>query len=141
MFPYTSRLAYGGGMTDNMLDDNVLGSVDNQENVEAHHDREHDPRRRRRRDTVLHQPQPNINQVSCVPASDSWSLPMLPISATCVFDQAVGNFGRILPQCVCTEISHNFNWDNGGMSLHWPLCSLRIWDIKLRGAGGVAEPQ
>ncbi|XP_045110209.1 uncharacterized protein LOC123504033 isoform X6 [Portunus trituberculatus] len=58
-----SRLAYGGGMTDNMLDDNVLGSVDNQENVEAHHEREHDPRRRRRRDTVLHQPQPNINQV------------------------------------------------------------------------------
>ncbi|XP_050731556.1 uncharacterized protein LOC127006078 isoform X3 [Eriocheir sinensis] len=57
-----SRLAYGGGMTDNMLDDNVLGSVDNQENVEAHHEREHDPRRRRRRDTVLHQPQPNINQ-------------------------------------------------------------------------------
>ncbi|XP_042235973.1 uncharacterized protein LOC121875476 isoform X2 [Homarus americanus] len=59
-----SRLVYGGGgMTDNMLDDNVLGSVDNQENVEAPHDREHDPRRRRRRDTVLHQPQPNINQV------------------------------------------------------------------------------
>ncbi|XP_042235978.1 tau-tubulin kinase homolog Asator-like isoform X7 [Homarus americanus] len=58
-----SRLVYGGGgMTDNMLDDNVLGSVDNQENVEAPHDREHDPRRRRRRDTVLHQPQPNINQ-------------------------------------------------------------------------------
>ncbi|XP_066945982.1 uncharacterized protein Asator isoform X3 [Macrobrachium rosenbergii] len=59
-----SRLAYGGGgVTDNMLDDNVLGSVDNQENLEAPHDREHDPRRRRRRDTVLHQPQPNINQV------------------------------------------------------------------------------
>ncbi|XP_069195482.1 uncharacterized protein Asator isoform X4 [Procambarus clarkii] len=59
-----SRLVYGGGggMTDNMLDDNVLGSVDNQENVEAPHDREHDPRRRRRRDTVLHPPQPNINQ-------------------------------------------------------------------------------
>ncbi|KAG0716785.1 Tau-tubulin kinase Asator [Chionoecetes opilio] len=57
-----SRLAFGGGMTDNMLDDNVLGSVDNQENVEGHHEREHDPRRRRRRDTVLHQPQPNINQ-------------------------------------------------------------------------------
>lgn len=60
----TSRLTYErGGMTDNMLDDNVLGSVDNQENVEAPHDREHDPRRRRRRDTVLHQPQLNINQV------------------------------------------------------------------------------
>ncbi|KAK7060665.1 hypothetical protein SK128_012660 [Halocaridina rubra] len=58
-----SRLAYGGGgVTDNMLDDNVLGSVDNQENLEAPHDRDHDPRRRRRRDTVLHQPQPNINQ-------------------------------------------------------------------------------
>lgn len=64
-----------------MLDDNVLGSVDNQENVEAHHEREHDPRRRRRRDTVLHQPQPNINQVSCVPATDSWFLPVLPLSA------------------------------------------------------------
>lgn len=96
MFPYTSRLAYGGGMTDNMLDDNVLGSVDNQENVEAHHEREHDPRRRRRRDTVLHQPQPNINQVSCAPATDSWSLPMLPLSATCVFVQAVGDFGGVL---------------------------------------------
>ncbi|XP_069974991.1 uncharacterized protein [Penaeus vannamei] len=59
-----SRLVYGGGgVTDNMLDDNVLGSVDNQENVEAPHDHDHDPRRRRRRDTVLHQPQPNINQV------------------------------------------------------------------------------
>ncbi|ROT84597.1 hypothetical protein C7M84_022188 [Penaeus vannamei] len=34
-----SRLVYGGGgVTDNMLDDNVLGSVDNQENVEAPHD-------------------------------------------------------------------------------------------------------
>lgn len=83
-------------MTDNMLDDNVLGSVDNQENVEAHHEREHDPRRRRRRDTVLHQPQPNINQVSCVPGTDSWSHPMLPLSATCVFVQAVGNFGGVL---------------------------------------------
>lgn len=50
-------------MTDNMLDDNVLGSVDNQENVELDRD-QHDPRRRRRRDTVLHpQPQPNSNQV------------------------------------------------------------------------------
>lgn len=96
MFPQTSRLAYGGGMTDNMLDDNVLGSVDNQENVEAHHEREHDPRRRRRRDTVLHQPQPNINQVRYVPAADSWFLPMLPISATCVFVQAVGDFGGVL---------------------------------------------
>ena len=72
-------------MTDNMLDDNVLGSVDNQENVEAHHEREHDPRRRRRRDTVLHQPQPNINQVSCVPATDSWFLPMLSLSAAYVY--------------------------------------------------------
>ncbi|KAK4297480.1 hypothetical protein Pmani_030101, partial [Petrolisthes manimaculis] len=59
-----SRNLYGGGggMTDNMLDDNVLGSVDNQENVELDRD-QHDPRRRRRRDTVLHQqPQPNSNQ-------------------------------------------------------------------------------
>lgn len=64
LLSYNSRMVYGGGgMTDNMLDDNVLGSVDNQENVEAPHDRDHDPRRRRRRDTVLHQPQPNINQV------------------------------------------------------------------------------
>ena len=55
----------GGGVTDNMLDDNVLGSVDNQENIEAPHEQEHDARRRRRRDTVLHQPQKqNINQVS-----------------------------------------------------------------------------
>lgn len=63
-YRFNSRLVYGGGgVTDNMLDDNVLGSVDNQENVEAPHDHDHDPRRRRRRDTVLHQPQPNINQV------------------------------------------------------------------------------
>ncbi|XP_076057065.1 tau-tubulin kinase asator isoform X2 [Oratosquilla oratoria] len=60
-----SRLVYGGGgVTDNMLDDNVLGSVDNQENVEAPQaqDHDHDARRRRRRETVIHQPQPNINQ-------------------------------------------------------------------------------
>jgi len=54
-----SRLMYGGGgQTDNMVDDNVLCSVDNQENVDA----DIDPRRRRRRDTVLHQPQQNTNQ-------------------------------------------------------------------------------
>ncbi|CAL4079528.1 unnamed protein product [Meganyctiphanes norvegica] len=60
-----SRLMYGGGgQTDNMLDDNVLCSVDNQENVDAgHQDHEIDPRRRRRRDTVLNQPQQNTNQV------------------------------------------------------------------------------
>lgn len=100
-------------MTDNMLDDNVLGSVDNQENVEAHHEREHDPRRRRRRDTVLHQPQPNINQVSCVPATDSWSLPMLSLSATCVFVQAVGNFGGVLTTMFLYR--------------YIPLFSLRQW--------------
>ena len=79
-------------MTDNMLDDNVLGSVDNQENVEAHHEREHDPRRRRRRDTVLHQPQPNINQVSCFPATDCWFLSMLNLSAVSMFIEAVENY-------------------------------------------------
>ena len=43
----------GGGHTENMLDDNVLGSVDNQENVEApatDTQGDVDVRRRRRRD-------------------------------------------------------------------------------------------
>lgn len=46
-----------GGVTENMLDDNVLGSVDNQENVQVPLESDQDARRRRRRDTVLHQPQ------------------------------------------------------------------------------------
>ena len=63
---YLSRMAYAdrGGVTENMLDDNVLGPVDNQENVEAPLETtDQDARRRRRRDTVLHQQKQNNHQV------------------------------------------------------------------------------
>ena len=48
----------GGGLTENMLDDNVLGSVDNQENLEAPatdtQGGEGGERRRRRREHAAH---------------------------------------------------------------------------------------
>ena len=61
--PHTSRMAYGtrgagGGHTENMLDDNVLGSVDNQENLEApgtDTQGDVDVRRRRRREVHVQQ--------------------------------------------------------------------------------------